>query len=185
MPVVGLIVQLDKAVLHSKAQVAGNLVFETDADSPTIAPVIEFEPIQRQRIRVAAVQVDFRTSPSGLAIKQPLITGDAEAASHRRDGIYVGTEVHGWKEDTMEVSAQIGTADGGFHTQHDIPELLIVADLATANEPTRAFVEPFAGQCDIGKGDVGQINVTPSSADVTADVEAGPTHGCRNRIGRS
>ena len=44
------------------------------------------------------------TSPSGLAVQQPLIRSDAQAACHGSDGVKIGAEVNGWKEDAAEVS---------------------------------------------------------------------------------
>jgi hypothetical protein len=79
-------------------------------------------------------------------------------------------------------SVQVRAADGGFHTQHNIPELLVVADLAAANESARAFVEPFAGKWEIVEVDIVEINVTPSSTNVAADVEASPISDWRYRI---
>src|SRR5262245_1226899 len=63
-PDVGLVVELDKAVLHPNAHTAGNLVFEPDARGPSVAPVIETEPVEQGR--VVARRVDLRASPSTL-----------------------------------------------------------------------------------------------------------------------
>ena len=171
----GLGVQFDKAVLHAKADIAGDFVFETDACRPSVAPIVERKTIQRSRVTTG--KLDFSTSPSGFAIEQPLIRGDAEAACHGRDRIDIGAEALRWNENAVEVLAQVGAAHSGFHTQHDVAELLIVANLATAYEPARIVVEAFTGQADIGP-----LNVTPGAANVAADVEAGPTRDWRNRI---
>src|SRR5215470_5279987 len=160
---------------YAVARHAGYLVFEAEAHCPSVAPVVEREAIQQSR--VAAGRLDLCTRPSGLAIKQPLIRGDAEAACHGRDGVNFGVEGHGRVEDAVEVFFQVGAAQGGFHAQHDISDLLIVADLAAAYEPARTVVEPFAG-----KADIGPVNLTPGPADVAADVKARPIHNGRNRI---
>jgi len=105
------------------------------------------------------------------------VRSEAEAACDGRDGFKIGAEVHGWKEDAAEVSAQVSAAKGGFHTQHNVSELLIVTNLAAAYETALSLVEPFAGEADVGP-----VNLTPGPADVAADVEAGPTHIWHNRI---
>ena len=118
------------------------------------------------------------SGPSGFAVKQPLIRGQAEAACHSRDGMKIGAETCGWNEDAAEVSGQVAAADGGFHTQYYISELLVVADLAAANEPALPIVEPFAG----GEADIGPVNLTPGATCMDASVEASPTYGRWKRI---
>jgi hypothetical protein len=90
----------------------------------------------------------------------------------------IGAEPCGWNDDAAEVSAQVAAADGGFHAQHYISELLVVADLAAANKPALPIVEPFAG----GEADIGPVNLTPGPTCIDANVEASPAQSWRDRI---
>src|SRR5215831_10744683 len=161
--------QIYEAIFETQAKVARELVFETAAHSPAVAPVVNREAVWQGGI--APRYIDLRSGIAAFGIDEPFVGRHAHATGDREDCVNVRAVSDRWINAAPEIVAQRRATQRRFDAEHDVAELLVVADLATTDETGGIVVDPFARQINVAP-----VNVLPVSSHVTADVKACPAH---------
>src|SRR5213078_1440369 len=76
-----------------------------------------------------------------------------------------------------KVAAGTRTAQRSFDTKHDAAKLLIVANLAAADEAASIIGDALASEVDVVPTDI-----RPRTAEMPADVEPGPANQWHRRV---
>src|SRR5262249_31376746 len=133
-----LVAEVHEVVLELRRPLRGEGVFDAGPGGPANARVGEVDGA-REGVDVGRELV-VRPGNTALAVNEPAIERDAEAAGERRGPVHIGVEGRAGRRHDAEQGRS--TVDAGprevtFRAQHELPDLIVQADLTTAEETVR------------------------------------------------
>src|SRR4051794_15525410 len=184
---IGLATESCVIVFEADDPVAGDAVFPAGTDGPAVGPMGLTARTGGRTDRIGDRQTVVHAGIAALDVEQVVLHGEARATND--GGKHIGAPgehvVTRAERGVQERALVVEARDRAFHTEHVVVGLPIVADLGAAQDagvaltvalPRGQIAERRAGPV------VDELLVGPCSADVTADIKAGPVEQ-RLRIG--
>src|SRR5262245_31228667 len=110
--------QIYEAIFETQAEVARELVFDTAAHSPAVAPVVNREAVWLGG--VAPRYIDLRSGIAAFGIDEPFVGRHAHATGDREDCVDVRAVSDRWINAAPEIVAQRRATQRRFDAEHDV-----------------------------------------------------------------